>query len=188
LLLVLVILGPFARTVFTAGNPVWREYSYLGGMDAIALGCLTAILAAKATPSRPAILAMLVSGLTLMMFCLGFAAQVNRLGLEKAGLAMTVLAIGTCLVIAATAQTRWKAPWLLLPLLACGRRSYEIYLTHMFVIFACFSLFVRLGKPLAGVPILFFAVILLAGLLGELVARVYSEPANQWLRLRFSRA
>src|ERR1700751_3503878 len=43
LLLVFVALGPFGRSVLTHGNPVWREYSYLGGMDAIAMGCLTAI-------------------------------------------------------------------------------------------------------------------------------------------------
>jgi len=42
LLLLFVVLGPFARTVFAHGNEVWEEYSYLGGMDAIALGCLTA--------------------------------------------------------------------------------------------------------------------------------------------------
>jgi len=36
--------GPFARTVFTHGNEPGQEYSYLGGMDAIALGCLTALV------------------------------------------------------------------------------------------------------------------------------------------------
>ncbi len=48
LLLVFVVLGPFGRSVLTHGNPVWREYSYLGGMDAIAMGCLTAIAAQRA--------------------------------------------------------------------------------------------------------------------------------------------
>ncbi|MGC2419604.1 MAG: acyltransferase, partial [Candidatus Acidiferrales bacterium] len=33
-LLAFVALGPFARTVWSHGNPVWQEYSYLGGMDA----------------------------------------------------------------------------------------------------------------------------------------------------------
>ena len=46
LLLALVVLGPFARTVLTHGNEVWYEYSYLGGMDAIAMGCLTAMVVA----------------------------------------------------------------------------------------------------------------------------------------------
>jgi len=36
-----------------------------------------------------------------------------------------------------------------------------------------------------GVPILFLFVILLSGLLGELVARFCSEPANHFLRERW---
>ncbi len=46
LLVMFVVIGPFGRTVF-AHNGVWKEYSYLGGMDAIALGCLTALLVAR---------------------------------------------------------------------------------------------------------------------------------------------
>jgi peptidoglycan/LPS O-acetylase OafA/YrhL len=42
-----VVCGPFARTVFAHRNEIWREYSYLAGMDAIALGCLTALLVSR---------------------------------------------------------------------------------------------------------------------------------------------
>ena len=38
ILLGFVALGPVARTVLAHGNETWREYSYFGGMDAIALG------------------------------------------------------------------------------------------------------------------------------------------------------
>jgi peptidoglycan/LPS O-acetylase OafA/YrhL len=65
-----------------------------------------------------------------------------------------------------------------------GRYSYEIYLTHMFIVFSCFDLFVRTGKPMGGVPVLFAFAILLAGLLGAGVANLYSEPANRFLRSR----
>lgn len=34
-------------------NPVWREYSYLGRMDAIAFGCLTAIVLARKPLAQP---------------------------------------------------------------------------------------------------------------------------------------
>jgi peptidoglycan/LPS O-acetylase OafA/YrhL len=61
-------------------------------------------------------------------------------------------------------------------------------MTHMFVVFALFRLFVAAGKPLGGVPILFVSVILAAGLLGEWVARTFSEPMNHSLRRRFSAA
>lgn len=40
-LLSCAVIGPLGRTTFAHGNEIWREYSYLGGMDAIALGCRT---------------------------------------------------------------------------------------------------------------------------------------------------
>ena len=68
------------------------------------------------------------------------------------------------------------------PLLNLGQRSYEVYLTHMFVVFALFQLFVTAGKPMWTVPILFLGVIGIAGFLGEAVARFFSEPANHAIR------
>jgi peptidoglycan/LPS O-acetylase OafA/YrhL len=120
-----------------------------------------------------------------MVFILGFSIRIRDWGLGHTGLDMTVLAIGTCMVIAAAAETRWRGPRALFPFLMFGRRSYEIYLTHMFVVFACFDLFVAAGKPIGAVPILFIVVVAAAGLLGELVARFYSEPLNRLLRARF---
>ena len=52
----------------------------------------------------------------------------------------------------------------------------------MFVVFACFGLFVHAGKPLGAVPVLFCAVIVISALLGDLTARFFSEPINRWLR------
>ena len=98
---------------------------------------------------------------------------------------MSLIALGACLVIAAAASTQWRAPRILTPVLRLGQRSYEVYLTHMFVVLGLFGVFVRLGKPLVGVPGLFLAVILISGLLGELVARFYSEPMNRLLRRRW---
>lgn len=73
------------------------------------------------------------------------------------------------------------------PLLNLGQRSYEVYLTHMFVVFGAFQLFVLAGKPMIAVPALFLVVVFVATFLGELVARFYSEPVNQLIRERYSR-
>lgn len=99
---------------------------------------------------------------------------------------MTVLAIGTCLVIATVAQANWRGPRAIRPLLNLGQRSYEVYLTHMFVVFGLFQLFVLYGKPMKAVAALFIVTIVVAGLLGELVARFYSEPLNRLLRQKWS--
>jgi peptidoglycan/LPS O-acetylase OafA/YrhL len=184
-LVVLVAVGPFARSVAFNHNPVWREYSYLGGMDAIAMGCLTALFAQRYRLSRIALRAVGTTGTVLLVFSLGFSVRANAWGLGRNGLNMTILAIGACMVILADAQTRWRAPHLLKPLLGLGRRSYEVYLTHVFVVLGLFSLFLTTGKPMKAVPALFLVVIIMAGILGDVVARVYSEPMNRWLRKRW---
>ncbi|MBN9617384.1 MAG: hypothetical protein J0G35_17610 [Acidobacteriales bacterium] len=89
------------------------------------------------------------------------------------------------MLIAVAAQTQWRNPRLLKPLVKLGQRSYEVYLTHMFVVFALFHLFVGIGKPTRAVPVLFLSVILIAGLLGDAVARLFSDPINHRLRERF---
>ena len=184
-LLGFVALGPVARTVFTHGNETWKEYSYLGGMDAIALGCLTALVVSWIRFSRIALWVLWGVGVVLLIFSLCFSMTGDALGLDRTGLDMTVVAVGTCLVIAAVAQSEWKAPWIMSPVLKLGERSYEVYLTHMFVVFGAFGLFVRAGKPMWAVPGLFIGTIVAAGLLGEVVARFYSEPLNRAIRKRW---
>jgi peptidoglycan/LPS O-acetylase OafA/YrhL len=180
-----VTAGPFARTVLAHGSEIWHEYSYLGGMDAIALGCLTALAAARFPLSRRTLKGLAFAGLALLIFILCFPAQPANLALERSGLDMTLLAIGSCMLIAAASQSNWRSPRILGPLRLLGQRSYEVYLTHMFIVFALFHIFLLAGKPLAGVPFLFMAVIVLAALFGELVARSYSDPLNRMIRSRW---
>jgi peptidoglycan/LPS O-acetylase OafA/YrhL len=184
-LLVFVVLGPFGRTALAHGNEIWKECSYLGGMDAIALGCLTAIVLTRIQLPRSVLRMLGGLGTALLIFILGFSLRADAWHLGRSGLDMTILAIGTCMVIAAASQTRWRTPRIISPLVTLGQRSYEVYLTHMFVVFALFKVFVAAGKPLPGVPFLFIGVILIAGLLGEWVARFYSEPMNRLLRKRW---
>ncbi len=185
LLLVFVALGPFARMRAFNPNPVWREYSYLGGMDGIALGCLTAILLSARRLSSAAILCAGLLGSTLIVFTFCFSIQGYKWGLGAVGLNFTLLAIGVSLAIAAAAQSCWKAPRFLAPFLVLGQRSYEIYLTHMFAVLALFAAFTHFGMPLHWVPALFLGSIATAGALGWFVAVRYAEPINLRLRKSF---
>jgi peptidoglycan/LPS O-acetylase OafA/YrhL len=154
-------------------------------MDAIALGCLTALFVGRRSLSRKALWAVWSFGTALLIFSLAFSIRAYIWGLGRNGLNMTILAVGTCTVITAVAQAQWQAPRILKPLLKLGQRSYEVYLTHIFVVLGLFNLFVAANKPMKAVPVLFIAIILFAGLLGEFVARGYSEPMNRWLRKRW---
>jgi peptidoglycan/LPS O-acetylase OafA/YrhL len=185
LLLGFVVLGPFARTALAQGNEIWKEYSYLGGMDAIALGCLTALLVSRLRFSRPALWMLGGFGTGLLIISLGFSIRTETWGLDRNGLNMTILAVGACMVIATVAQAKWKSPRVMNPLLKLGQRSYEVYLTHMFVVFGLFQLFVIAGKPMSAVLALFIVVVVIAVLLGKVVARFYSEPMNRLIRERW---
>lgn len=186
LLLAFVAAGPFARTSLAHGNEVWREYSYLGGMDAIALGCLTALLVARCEFSRRARQLQVACGVLLLIFTLGFSHAADAVGLCRTGLDMSVVALATCLLITASTQSRWKAPRLFAPLLHLGQHSYEIYLTHMFVVFGLFALFLAAGKPMWAVAPLFVAVTVVAALVGQVVSQYFSEPLNAAIRARWS--
>jgi peptidoglycan/LPS O-acetylase OafA/YrhL len=155
-------------------------------MDAIALGCLTALLVDRIRFSRTALRAFAVAGAALILSMLvGLRlAYVPLIG--ESGLDMTIVALGTCVVIIAAAQTRWKGPWVLAPLIHLGQRSYEAYLTHMFVVFAFFAIFVHYGNPMWSVPLLFVATVIVTALVGDMVAHYFSEPINRMLRERWN--
>jgi peptidoglycan/LPS O-acetylase OafA/YrhL len=186
ILLCFVALGPFARTIFARGNDVWSEQSYLGGMDAIALGCLTALLVGRVQFSRTALRALAVAGTALILSILVGLRLTRVPPVADSGPDMTIIALGTCLVIIAAAQTRWKGPRLLAPLLRLGQCSYEVYLTHMFVVFGFFAIFMKCGSPIWSVPLLFVLTVVVAAAAGDLVARFFSEPVNRMLRERRS--
>ena len=181
-LFVFVVLGPFGRTLFAHGSEIAEEYSYLGGMEGIALGCLTALIVLSRSFSRRALWILGVAGTLIVSASLIFSWQAYSGWLGNTGLNFTLLGVGTCMFIAATTQTEWRSPRVFVPLVRMGRYSYEIYLTHMFVVFTFFGLFLHAGKSLRGVPLLFVSVILVSGLLGAGVANLYSEPMNRFLR------
>jgi peptidoglycan/LPS O-acetylase OafA/YrhL len=179
---VFIAIGPFGRTVLAGNNGTWKEYSYLGGMDAIALGCIAALIATNRHYSRRVCRILTAAGAGLLLLCLCCSTEAWKHAAERSGLYMTLLATGTCLLIVPAAQTRWRAPQALRPLAWIGKNSYEIYLTHMFVVFALFDWFKAAGKPMNAVPALFISTVLVSALLGGLVARYYSEPLNARIR------
>ena len=118
LLGLLIVAGPFARMKAFNPNEVWREYSYLGGMDGIAFGCLTAMWLAGRRLSRVWVYGLV--GAVIVAFCLGDSLQGYQLGLGRTGLFFSLFAVGVSLVIVAASQSAWKAPRVLTPLLVLG--------------------------------------------------------------------
>ncbi|QMV20305.1 acyltransferase family protein [Granulicella sp. 5B5] len=191
LLLAFVAMGPFARTIWTAGHPIWREKSYLGGMDAIALGCLTALLAdwlwrrGSGRQTLALAVALQVVGAAMMLLIAVWPPWHFMRFIAHTGLYNTVLPVGTCLVMLGAGLhgagphsakgSLWTAPvrWF-------GRHSYEVYLTHEFLVIGFTALYFKWHRGPLG---LWLAALLLGcAVLGWVTARFFSEPMNRRLR------
>jgi peptidoglycan/LPS O-acetylase OafA/YrhL len=98
----------------------------------------------------------------------------------RSGTDDTMLGVGTCLVmLGSVLRGRVGRAWTA-PIRWFGRHSYEVYLTHEFVVVGMTALYMRVqrGSPLWWIA----AVVALAAPLGAVVARWYSEPLNRMLR------
>ena len=122
---------------------------------------------------------MLRTGGTALALCVLFRRVARVLGLLTTGLDVTVLAIGAALILLSIGANTGRR--FLQPVQWFGRNSYEVYLTHMFVVTTAAQLFVRLGSPLNYVPVWFVSTLVLSGLLGQAVAKLYSSPCNRAL-------
>lgn len=180
-----VIIGPFARTILTH-NSLWQDYGYLACMDGIALGCIAAVVVRKVQFHPHTLIALQTSGAALSILVIAFRHTTWVLGLPKAGLNVTVLELGTAFMLIAM-QLRFESglarPYPINAMLRWfGRNSYEVYLTHMLVVWPMMRIFYDLHQPINSAPLWFLAITVLSGTLGYVVARFYSEPLNQRLR------
>jgi peptidoglycan/LPS O-acetylase OafA/YrhL len=129
-------------------------------------------------------------GTAAALLILVFRKTAFDMGLVATGTYITVLEVGMALVLLAMGSgigdTFFSRGTSLLR--AIGRCSYEIYLTHMFVVFGSFAVFRAIfGKaaPQAVYPVSYVIMLVLSVLLGHLVSRWFSEPANRALRAWF---
>jgi len=184
-LTMLVISVPFTRAAIV-DNEIWQEKAYLPGMGAIAAGVLAALAIhsprggawlARATP-RNALRAAGLAGLALVMFSGGWLWHALR-----DGYMLVLIGAAVCLVLASPegGEGGLGLGWLG----AVGRASYEIYLTHMFVIFSLVGLARATGTDKAWGWLWYPLAMASTFALGWLVARWFSEPANHRLRRLF---
>jgi len=181
-LLAFVMVGPFQRAVWSA-NEIWKDKAYLSGMDGIALGCLTALLTDRLRNIRANVWLHRLAGATGAAMMLLVAVWPNWHWLHligRHGFDNTLVALGACLVIMATVLTGMTGNWFTAPIRWLGRHSYEVYLTHEFVVVWGTMLYAKLHSgPL---PVWFIAIAALSALPGAILARYFSEPLNRRLR------
>jgi peptidoglycan/LPS O-acetylase OafA/YrhL len=152
---------------------------------------MAAIISRRVCIKKPLLDIMAMIGLVMMLLILLFRFISRNLHLGQLGLNISVLAIGTALVLI-WMQKRFKNSQQSLTkytrvLSFMGRNSYEIYLTHMFVVISLVSGYKALGLSGEWTWGLYISVIVLSGLLGAAVTRYFSTPANNFLRAQYKK-
>lgn len=167
---------------------MWQSKAYGACMDSLALGCFVALVSHGRSLSRELVLALLGAGAAVVLAVLAYGKTPPFRYFTDRDLHLMVLSLATAALMVAGARVQLgaRASKLLRPLLACGRLSYEIYLTHMFVVLAAVAWFKRAGSPAAALYPLLGATLVLCWVLGALVERGLSAPANRWLRRKSS--
>lgn len=188
LAILLVVLGPPARTLW-AHTDLWQENSYLAGMASIALGCLTAWVTASAihrgkTPHWVSRTAQ-IAGIALVILIEVWPRWHLMKFLGKTGLDDTMLALSASLLLFATTVRGAQGTRFTAPLRWFGRHSYEVYLSHEFLVIAGVELFARWfphGASRSVIATFVVAILALTAPLGWALASFFSEPMNRRLR------
>ena len=186
LLLVLALSLPWTHAAL-AYNEIWQEKAYLPGMAAIALGVLGALLAQRWHPRRWVTHLLTMAGSAGLVAVMMAGHWLWQLLHDSYLLVLTVAAL--CLVLACSQREyrselrplrgfAWLHSW--------GRLSYEIYLTHMFVVYAVVRVYKANGGDIALGFLWYLPALPLCWLLGRAVERWLSVPCERWLRAQLS--
>lgn len=100
LLGLLVIIGPVSRTLLASADP-WREYAYLSCTDAIAFGCIAALVTHHRLLGRRGSRLALLVGSLISALTIVLVNEDARTGLARFGLNVTALELGIALMVVA---------------------------------------------------------------------------------------
>lgn len=181
LLVVLAVSMPWTHAALT-DNEIWQEKAYLPGMSAIAIGVIGALMA-----QRWKTLSTMRSRFLIVVGALGMLAEMfaGRLLWPIMGDSILLLLTVSTMLMLVGLQARpdahlrgfgWLGSW--------GRLSYEIYLSHMFVVYTMLSVYRAFGSNLRWGFIWYGVAFPLCWLIGAVIARWISMPCERVLRRR----
>jgi peptidoglycan/LPS O-acetylase OafA/YrhL len=170
---------------------VWNEKNYASGFAGIAMGVLGALIATQAQwlPPKKVVSAALIFGLIGVITAL-FGRKWLWPLIGNGNLLLLTFSVMLLIVALDWREQlgeQWGAP-LRLPgtgwLQSFGRLSYEIYLTHMFVVWPVVLAFKASGIAQWWGAFVYPIAITLCWLLGYRVAKHITQPAERWVHAR----
>ena len=165
-------------------NPMWREKAYLPGMAGIAMGVFGALVAKHFRPrGRKFLLPFYLVGGGGLVGVLGFEDELSRWFGNGTILLLTFSTL--CAALAFYWSAALGRPPRLVGLgwmCSYGRLSYEIYLTHMFVVLAMLRIFRSAGEGMRWGVLWYVPTIAVCWVLGWLVAKFLSGPCDRSIR------
>jgi peptidoglycan/LPS O-acetylase OafA/YrhL len=187
-LVVLALSLPWTHAAL-ADNEIWQEKAYLPGMAAIATGVLAALVAARVSRAHRRWTTLLTTIGVLGIGAVVFADDLLWPTINDAVLLLLTFS-AACLVMAFHWQQRAvpvRPPPGTAWLCVFGRLSYEIYLTHIFVVFGTVELFRAAGENLYFGMLWYPPAVALSWALASTVDKTISTPCNRSWRARLMR-
>jgi peptidoglycan/LPS O-acetylase OafA/YrhL len=177
---VLIVVAPWYRASHL-DDEISFECGYLACFDAIAIGCLVALLNRRIALSRGVGLALRVvaSVLLIVTYFMGID------GHEVFGFTVVALFTGVLLLQAFDAREEKLRSLPVRLVCAMGRQSYELYLFHGIVLAAMRNVVPKGTLPYAAKLPVFVLFVLATALLAGGIAKYYAEVSNACLRRYF---
>ncbi len=182
-LVICLLISPWARTHLFVGNEL-ADKNHLAYLDAIALGCFSALVASKAIVKGNLKLFIFILGSIMVTLVLLFRGIIYKNGIVELGLDITILSVGVSLLLLFLHNANYNLS-LFKWLENFGKYSYEIYLTHMFVIIVGVKFFKYLELNDNWIIPFGLLLITLSYALGKLLFEYFSEPVNMKLRQKW---
>ncbi|MGR9578723.1 acyltransferase family protein [Pandoraea sputorum] len=177
-LVALAVSLPWTRAAL-ARNEIWQEKAYLPGMAAIAWGVLTALLMQRVTLPRGVARGLGALGVAGLLAVVFFN---DVLWPRLHDHVMLLLCLSAALWLAAAHGATRAVPRGFGWLTQMGRWSYEIYLSHMFVVLAVTPAYRALaGDDMRWTFLVYVPALVVCTLLGGALHRHVSGPAARRL-------